>query len=562
MTFQTTPATNWPSDENKIWLNPYMFLHNWSTSIEVRSRWLTDVSANRNSGEVRVGLVDRPFRVLTARYTGMTKEQVLGHQMMLGRMGKARFWFPLYSDVTYLTSNVSQPSQTTTTTLEPFVLPCDTTNRRFYSSKYVAIVTVDTESKSKTPYVDIVRIVSVNDDYLSVSGTLSRNYNLGSKVFPITVCKILAQESKDSITDRVSDGNITVNEIIGKYSLPASAINKEITTDYSEAVAPIGEEYPILSIRPDWREGSIGWERDLQINSSGRGEIIETYGNRPLVNKSTSFTFLNRSSAFNFLKLFDSRRGRLHPLFVISDFNEYSEIYDISSDRKQISIEYTGPKINWAFRPYLAIRLKDGTHIIRKVCDVLSTSTTTYEPLTTTADPGATLESVCLETALPAFSLSNVHRLHTGYLVRFNKDELVESWITDSIMQCSIDFKELDEKDIDYEVGYFGTTTTTLEPTTTAGPTTTLAGDPGSVTAFFPAEGEAYLQDLYLTDAEGTWDGHVLNMTTGNAAGYYATIVYWGGPGYPWFQLVQYSFPYPPAPETWDVQVGDHYVLF
>lgn len=299
-------------------------------------------------------------------------------------------------------------------------------------------------------------------------------------------------------------------------------------------------------------------KENQNVNQSGRGEILQTYGDRPLTNKINSFTFLDRKSAFDFLKIFDSRRGRLHPFFIFSDFNEYSEIHNISTDRKQILIEYTGPKINWIFRPYIGIRLKNGTCIIRKVCDVLSTSTTTYEPLSTTKEPNIKFENVCLETSLPTFNLSDVNRLHVSYLVRFGSDELEESWVTDSIMQCDVSFVELDEKEIEYEINYYGTSTTTLEPTTTPGPTTTPQ-PPGFVTYWLWNGGSPQLQDTNRTEEADYWNGAILTMTSGAATGSYGTVVDWGGPGAPgwWYFLLGDLHP---ATE-WMVEIGDSYTV-
>lgn len=540
---ETTSIFSWPTDESKVWLNPYFFLHNWSSNFLVKSRWFTDISTNRNAGEIRVGLVNRPYRTLSAHYTNMSKSQALNYQMMLAKMGKSRFWFPLYSDVSLLTSAVTSNAITTTTS-QPITIYCDTSDRRFYVGKYIAIAKVE---DSVAPYVDILEILSVSSTYIIASGSIENDYPAGSKVLPLIIGKVITTENHESITDTAMDGNISVEEVIGKTSLPASSTDNSITTDYSETVSPTGSEYPILDMRPDWRDTTVGHSRISQVSSSGRGEFLQTYGERPLIQKSMSLSFVTRASAFEFLKLFDSRKGRLNPLYIFSDINEYSEIYDISSDRKQIAIEYTGPKVNWTFRPYIGIRLKDGTHIVRKVSDVLATITTTFEPLTTTADPGATLEYLTFETPLPAFSLSNVLRLHVAYLARFDIDELEENWITDTVMQCSVSFVELDEKDIESQINYYGTTT--IEPTTTG-----AACNPWFVTDWDWNGGTPLLEDACMTASAGYFNGFYLYMTSGNASGNWAVITSWGGPGNPWYVLESLH----PISE-WDVQIGDGY---
>jgi hypothetical protein len=550
MAFETNPIYRWPSNEEEIWLNPYFFLHNWSSGMSVRSRWSTDISLNQNAGEIRVGLVNRPYRMISAHFTNMKRSQALDHQMMLARMGKSRFWFPLYSDFSRVTVNVTS-NIITTTTSEPIIIYCDTTNRRFYANKYIALVRSNSGNGSKLPYIDILKISVVFPTYIVAIGTVSRDYYPGSRVYPLIVGKIVKSEDRESVTDQVIDGEVTVEEVIGKTSLPAAASNNAITTTYSATVSPVGLQYPILDTRPDWRDASVGSIRTSETSASGRGEILQTYGNRPLMRKTTSFSFLNRTSAFNFMKLFDSRRGRLHPLYVFSEINEYSEVYDISSDRKQISIQYTGPKVNWAFRPYVGIRLKDGTYIVRKVTDVLLASTTTFEPLTTTGEPGMTLECVRFETALPAFNINDILRLHVAYLARFDIDEIEENWVNDSLMQCTVSFAELDEKNVEYKINYYGTTTP--EPTTSGSPACTC--EPFFVTDWNWNGGSPRVEDVCYTWP--TWTNYgILWITSGNAAGAHGNIVSWGGPSNPWYVLSS------PNPGTeWDVQVGDSYEI-
>jgi len=528
MTFETIPIETWPDDETKIWLNPYLFLNNWSTSLKVESRWMTDITVSTNNKETRVGLIDKPYRVLSASYASLSREACLHYQMMMARLSKARFWFPVYSDFSKLEVQANQTSTTTTTTKEPVYLYCDTTYRRFFAGRYIAVV------KSYTEF-DILKILSVSSDFLITTGTLSRDYQTGCKIFPLTVGEIISSESRNVITDTIGEGTLTAKEIVGKYSLPALADSNEVTSVYSF------NGYPILDVRPDWRELSIGWSRNLETNEVGRGSLVETFGDRPLMNREASLTFLSRLSAYNFLRFFDSRRGRLWPFFILSDFNEYSDIYEISSDRKQISIERTGPGVDWIFRPYLGIRLKTGEFIVAKVASLNST--------TTTQEAEIVLENVNLETALPAFDLSNVHRLHIAFFVRFASDELEESWITDEVMQTNILTTELEEAEFTSEILYFGTTTTTQEPTTTS------SGIGGTVTGLVDQDPDLEVTDENILDPSGTWDGYRMEFTSGAAIGksfYINSYVYFP----PWFHSFSIANSYGQG-----IQVGDNFIL-
>lgn len=417
----TITALESTPDSTDLWDISAMFLADWSAGIKVASGWMTDVVASKDGKESRQGLLGRPRRTIGFSLKAWQAASIGRIRSILARAGMARSLIPLYCDFTKLTS----AALATATTIY-----CDTTNRRFFVGGYVIIASPTVLSINLTSY-EIKQIATVYSDRLVLSTGLSANRAAGSRVYPACETQLNPDTEFRLVTDQVGETYMEFKEIVGKTALPAQQEGDD-ETGFTTVSG-----YPVLDFDFAWPDMQSGFKRSSQTSPIGYDQYFEVYGNRPMSIFHLHFKIQTRDEIFRFFKFWDSRRGRLYPFWLVSPATELN-LTSTGTLTSTIAVTATGAEKDWDMRTYLAIVMRDGTIYIRGKNGAVVRA--------------AGIDTVTLSTNLPSVSASQIRRVTTAYLVRFDSDELTENWVTDEFMLVDLPVIEVTDAVVSLDI--------------------------------------------------------------------------------------------------------------
>lgn len=174
--------------------------------------------------------------------------------------------------------------------------------------------------------------------------------------------------------------------------------------------------------RPDhnWKQGlSVGFQRSNDNRTSGRGVIVSLSGINPRFSLEVS-SLLERPAWWDVLQLFDSRRGVLGALWVVTEVPVFGPITVAAATTNFPGLDQRGyePHLN-ALLDAVGFLRADGTFELARV-DVV-----TYDTLAGTM----TLDTL---DAVPAGTYIKIMLAFRG---RFESDTLDETWITCALVE-------------------------------------------------------------------------------------------------------------------------------
>jgi hypothetical protein len=260
-----------------------------------------------------------------------------------------------------------------------------------------------------------------------------------SQVFPMIDCEIVLEVDMHHVVGCLAEVTVTVDEVPGPSQLPPTKAD-------TPAGAPTHRGIPILDIDPNWSEGvRRGRSRQGSEFTSGRARSVA-----PLADRSRERTELNflgqrgcdgavRQDFWRLVQFFDTRRGRLRSFWQI-DQERIWECGSIATGSVQVvplgefddfEEELQGGQIG--------LVLFDGITTSFYVRDVSATN-----------DLGTAWEAL-ITPALPAgLNAANAIRVARARLVRFDSDEMEETWTTAGVARSSLKVIEtLDEQDVE-----------------------------------------------------------------------------------------------------------------
>lgn len=402
------------------------FLHNWAAPVQMVTTWTTQVDESKDRlAETRRSLVDRPTRVITVRWSGLTQELSTRLRFELMRIGNESRRIPIYQDV-----SVTTGSSTGTTINVP------TTDKRFAAGQVVLIATADASTW------ELATISSLTASALTV-GTLGTTYPTGSYVFPTILAKILTDAQLRVLTDQVAELEL---DFIEEYpQVPASGTYANLGSyGYTQI-----EFFAYLLEAPlNWRDGvTYRMLRSHQSQTYARTQTTVVRGPRPVIALDLVYLFSTRAEFFAFLQFFDAHRGRGAPFWVESpmslftagavsttyiDLNKFGFAADYSNFIQSAS----------GGSPRLLIVKSDGTKILAQV--------------TAVTDTGSYYRLAC---TLPSMTLGDIARISLAYFVRFETDSLTERWQATAGVEVTVSVVELlrweDETSTADNDGYF-----------------------------------------------------------------------------------------------------------
>lgn len=408
----------------------YIFLHNWATRAKLSTSFRTDVSISPDSGaESRRGLGVKPTRTLDLEWTICDSKTVTGInsleqlerlEVLLRRLGDQRFQVPIYMDQQEL--DASYLSSATTINVR-------TDQGRFFPGARIAIVQLDFCHQPVSH--SFHQIGDMTNATITLTSALGVDVAAGSLVFPIMDCEIVLEADADYSTARVPTVKMTVTEAPGASQLPP------IKSDNPSGAELAHDERPVWYEEPDWTRGiSKGRSRQGNRNRGGRADFVSVEGDRSRQTHRFEVTG-DRDTIWGALEFFETRRGRLRSFWHI-DQDQYFQLVDIDTNGTFVGISENDLDLADTQEEFEALGLvmSDGKHYVTDVDSILQILTVFRfsfgDPM-----PSGLLVADC-------------HRVARARLVRFTKDEFVETWEHTGCGTAGIDIIEvLNEQDFE-----------------------------------------------------------------------------------------------------------------
>lgn len=384
-----------------------LFRSEWSNNTQVETAWMTAVEESDDDAvEERVALRTVPERSVRARNQAMSRAQAHRLLLALGAAGDRLTQVPIYSD-----------QARTTATSSGSTINCPTAYRRFQASRKVAICNPDGSN------VQIRTVSSFTSSAITVTSALTGSYTAGAIVWPLLEADYLLESAANYLTDYYAQVDVVAFERTDADGLPYAPINADATT-------PSGFTdhggYPILALPVEWSEGVlVGWERPGQRLTRSRAAVTSLRGTRPRMVVEGLWRFLTRAEAWDMVRFFDSRRGRLMPFWLPLPTGFWSVVsvtttyIDIEADATLVDVQ--------DYISNVAVVLKNGTVYVRGAAF--------------TSESGNW--RCTFDTSIPSISASDILRFVPCPLVRFRSDSMQEEWITDEVMESRLAFIEV-----------------------------------------------------------------------------------------------------------------------
>lgn len=383
-----------------------LLLHNWVERPVVRTSWLTDVGQSTETlAEQRLGLLaNKPKRSIEVNWTAWDRILGLRLLVMIQQATDQGPRVPFYPDQAVTTASSSGTT-----------INCPTTYRRFSVGSMVVIHERDSEGRASNPQFGVV--ASKTSTTITLQSALTGSYPTGSVVYPVLQCHKILDVSGQAHTDGTFTVKATFEEELGPLSLDPTA-------------AESSDE--ILVLNPDWTETvEIGVVRPGTKQPLGRSSEVQAQGLAPMLSFRFTVTEFGREDVFSVLQLFDSCRGRLVPLWLVSPLVVF-EAVAVGANHVDVEIPPGAtPADVDTYLNYLGLRLEDGTVEILTVSSVALVGSVWR--ITVVEAVAATLDEI--------LSCSSAHQ------VRFADDELEESWATDEACQLVLSFVEVQNED-------------------------------------------------------------------------------------------------------------------
>lgn len=426
------PVPIFGGNPRNITLSGFFLPANWNKSISISTLWDTVVLPNQEDGEARRGNTSKPSRTIKVDVLASSIDQVGRMQGYLQRSGLTRFLAPLYPDQASCLNNAFGAENA----FLPIDLAYPLQYHRFEVGKYAIVYEPNTERFATL----LISAINLATNTLTFETAVGFETNRNTLVLPVIESKLILGSSSAVVTDRVVTAEIEGQELPGKGVLAPSHAPNQTPAGYPEYSGKPIMDTPSDSRRPQ----EVSYSRTGRYHSVGNTQVESVYGDRMRQSRKFSLLFFSRPEFWKFLQFFDSRAGRLFSWWLPSFTHDYEITAFLSNGLK---VKSFGPIEDWEARPYISILSEDGTTEIRTIESI---STNNQE------------DTLILDSAFTTDNIVNVSRAGQAQLVRFAKDEMVENWITDMVVQVNVETLELVEETVITLANYEEVATTGL----------------------------------------------------------------------------------------------------
>ena len=314
----------------------------WTNGVTETLEWKTDILQSYSGAEQRIA------RRLSPRRTFEFSILINGNERSrfenrLAFVGGNSWYFPIYTDVTYLNYAVN---------IGAIVLPCSTIGRDFVVGNKVLI-------KSEINNVNqtaLLEVAAISSDSITLVNPIETRFNAGACIYPVRLAVLtdvpeLTRYNDDllsaQIRFRISEHNAFSNDI---------------------SHLPIYRHFPVLTTHPDWSESLKGrYERFLieLDNGSSAPSRLDT-ARLPFFVQEFRWFVTERNEQVELRKLFYYLNGCQKCVWVSSQANDFNVVM---VDGRVIDVENVGFNEIGLIpgRKDIAITLCNGDAIYRRI---------------------------------------------------------------------------------------------------------------------------------------------------------------------------------------------------
>lgn len=280
---------------------------------------------------------------------------------------------------------------------------------------------------------------------VSLSGPLERSWPKGTVVRPVVTGRLAKSITLNHATDRVASVSI------------ALAVNPPSTTPIMRSAA-LGtfDGRPVLLAEPNWTQApTVTFSTPFEEVDYERG-VVQTFLPVEFYTKITQFAYSDRSreSIGEVLTLFNAMRGRQGEFYSPSWTTDLYPSGGIASGTDELTVLGSNIAETYAtstVEKAVAIKLADGTWLLRKVTSIVATSdpgpgafSADYDE---SYDPGGAGTFSKLEFATSVgvdIPQRNIIMICWLNVCRFATDSLTIRWMTDDIGQAAVQIMSLE----------------------------------------------------------------------------------------------------------------------
>ncbi len=416
MSFEALARGFIPMTTFSIPANFELFLHNWARLSKLESAYDTIISpAAESLSEERTGLLQKPYRSLTCQWEVKGDVEANTFLVEMRRLVDETSVAPLYGDV----AETTQSAVATDTTVFG-----DFSRGRFFQNGPVAIVRLRRTKAgdvSEIAGVEYKTIATPFDNKLELTAGLDNGFSAGNAIV-IPLMQVHPQTELEITlrTNNLIQVTATFDEIYGATALPPTA--SDLPGGFDSYL-----NHPILSTVPQWANGvKMRHKREGSQDSLGRGRVVYQRGARHRVIHELLFQE-DREGAWDIIRFFDTRRGRLLPFWVI-DFENVFDVVGINSSFTSVSPN--GDLTDFQDEmEFFGIIFKDGTAAVRQATSIQDV---------------ASIWRLTMDSPLPVGKThTDVECFGRARLCRMRDDALGEEWTTSGVCSLRVPVTEL-----------------------------------------------------------------------------------------------------------------------
>ena len=453
-----------PISGDALWLMAEAFRNEWSDGVELERAFKTNIEFGITAAEQRYGILREPTISMVADlliggvHGGPNPEIDVRMERAIASVQKAslrstmaRSLWPLFPDETILTEDWDIGSAggiDVGNVPNPLTLNHDVSQHRFKVGSFALVIPRKPGEFEDGPFYpsnidfSILTVTNITGNQISFTSETDFGNDLpaivleGSRIYPLIESTISLGTDAELLTDSLTRVSLEVDEYVGNRRTRALAQGNTIPSGFNSH-----EGLPIFSPRYDPRNlASWGYSRRGTINAAGIGSAVTLYGSRGLYQINLPVITLDREEAFKLISLFDSRMGRLYPLWLappettIFDFTDMDEVPPFNT----LDIRTGGLQIDVKQQTHVYVRKNDGTEYIREIDSVGFVNNDEFDQF------GLVMANPFPERLLAA----EIEKISFAYLVRFDEDTLQERWTTTEQAEFELAFTEVENEGV------------------------------------------------------------------------------------------------------------------
>ena len=372
---------------------------NWGEGLSISRRHLTSVFKSVGTGETRKILRKTPMLNMDAVLSFLSDDAATQAWQFLRARASGQTIIPLFPD-----------EQSMTQTNDAFKLYCDTSYRRYVDGGLVMAIKYD--KNRAVIYYDIFQIVIVEPNGLITKSEVTNVYEEGDYICPAILCyPAFGEDVKTNMTQARGTISLTAEEVYGRFAVGKE--NPTYTPDEKHGI-------PVFNFRINEIDGTeIFVSYQGESKSSGRGFKFFSQGTLPYMTQTIKVFAETRALFWEITGFFNKLKGRGKPFWIRNNSDFIQPILEGTGYIELGQLEIS----DWTNVSYLWVEDTSGMYDIVEVTGVIAGS-----------------QGVRINFNAP--SVTPV-KYYQALAVRLDSDEVVENWLTASIVEISFKVREL-----------------------------------------------------------------------------------------------------------------------